>query len=145
MSVDTSRALRVTRTIKADLQRVWDAWTQPEHLKKWACPAPHGVESVTCDFRVGGSYVLSMRVEGKAYTAFGTYREIEEPNRLVYTWDWKEEENRMGETLVTVEFRRIGDSTEVALLHEGFAAVEAKDGHAEGWVACLGHFAALFD
>lgn len=144
MSVETTSALRMTRTIAADRQRVWDAWTKPEHMKKWACPVPNGVESVTSDFRVGGSFVLAMRVDGEAHTAFGTYREIDEPKRLVYTWDWKEEAHRMGETLVTVEFRKKAGATEVVLLHEGFPAVEAKDGHEQGWTACLDHFTALF-
>ena len=144
MSVDTTSAVRMTRTIKADRQRVWDAWTRPEHMKKWACPVPNGVDGVTSDFRVGGSYVLSMHVDGKAHTAFGTYKEIDEPKRLVYTWDWKEEEHRMGETVVTVEFNEKGNATEVVLLHEGFPAAEAKDGHEQGWGACLEHFMALF-
>ena len=29
-------------------------------------------------------------------------------------------------------------------MHEGFPAPEAKDGHEQGWGACLEHFLALF-
>lgn len=144
MSVDAVSALRITRTIRADRKAVWDAWTRPEHRKKWSCPEPGGVRSLTDDFRVGGSFDLVMEVDGAGHHAFGTYREIVEPSRLVYTWDWKEEENRMGETVVTVEFHEVDGGTEVVLLHEGFPAVEARDGHDQGWTACLTHFEALF-
>lgn len=145
MSVETVSALRISRIIHADRQAVWDAWTEVEQRKLWSCPAPGGVKSINEDFRVGGSFDLVMEVDGNAHHAFGTYREIVEPSRLVYTWDWKEEENQMGETVVTVEFNEVDGGTEVVLAHEGFPATEAREGHEEGWTACLTHFEALFD
>lgn len=144
MSVETTTSLRIVRTIQADRQAVWDAWTKPEHMRRWSCPAPGGVQDIQSDFRVGGSFTISMNVEDEAHTAFGTYKEIDEPNRLVYTWDWREESHAMGETLVSVEFTEKGVATEVVLVHDGFPAVEAKSGHEEGWGACLAHFEALF-
>ena len=144
MSVDTIKSLRITRLIKADRQAVWDAWTKPEHVKKWSCPEPGGVREIDADLRVGGAYTLTMSVDGKVHTAFGTYREVDPPNRLVYTWDWKEKDNAVGETLVTVEFEERGDATRVVLVHEGFPAAEATQGHDEGWSACLAHLETLF-
>ncbi|MDX1494062.1 MAG: SRPBCC domain-containing protein [Longimicrobiales bacterium] len=145
MSVNTAGAVRLQRTIAADRKRVWDAWTQPEQMRRWSCPAPGGCKEVVSDFRVGGSFTIRMEVDGKAHTAFGTYREIEAPRRLVYTWDWEEEDNAMGETLVTVEFQEVDGGTRVSLVHEGFPAEEARAGHEEGWTACLEHFTALVD
>ena len=46
MSVGTMNELRMTRTIKADQQAVWDAWTRPEQMKNWACPDPTGAVEV---------------------------------------------------------------------------------------------------
>ena len=144
MSVETTNALRVTRTIKADRQRVWDAWTRPEQVKKWSCPVPDGVRAYDADLRVGGTYELAMDVEGERHTAFGQYREIDAPRRLVYTWDWREEDQRMGETVVTVEFEEGDGVTIVTLVHEGFPAEEAKKAHEQGWSACLDNFEGLF-
>ncbi len=144
MTVDTMHSLLISRLIQADRQQVWNAWTQPELMQKWSCPEPSGVRGVQSDFRVGGAFVIAMNVEGNPHTAFGTYKEIDEPNRLVYTWDWKEEDQQMGETIVTVEFEARGDATEVVLHHAGFPAEEAKEGHEQGWGACIGHFEALF-
>ena len=144
MSVETVNSLRVARTIQADRQVVWDAWTQTEHMKNWACPESGSVLEVEVDLRVGGAYKIVMNVEGATHTAFGTYREVDAPNRLVYTWDWEEESHSVGETLVTVEFEERGDATEVVLVHEGFPVVEAKDGHEQGWASCLNRLEALF-
>ena len=144
MSVETTNALKVTRTIKADRQRVWDAWTRPEHVEKWSCPVPGGVRAYRADLRVGGAYELAMDVEGKRHTAFGEYREVDAPRRLVYTWDWREEDQRMGETVVTVEFEERDGVTVVTLVHEGFPAEEAKKGHEQGWSACFDNFEGLF-
>jgi len=72
MSVDTVNSPRITRVIQANQQAVWDAWTQPDQMKQWSCPEPGGVHDTESDFRVGGSYTISMRVEGNAHTAIGT-------------------------------------------------------------------------
>ena len=83
--------------------------------------------------------------EGQTHTAVGTYREISPPTRLVYTWDWVEEEYQVGETLVTVEFKDLGGSTEVVLRHERFPAAEATAAHEEGWTSCLTRLEDVFD
>ena len=86
-----------------------------------------------------------MEVPDGRFTAFGTYREVDEPNRLVYTWDWEEEDHHMGvATVVTVDFLEQGDATEVVLTHAGFPVLEAKQGHEEGWGACMANFEAMF-
>ncbi len=145
MSVETVPAVKMSKVVRANRQAVWDAWTKPEMMKQWSCPEPGGLKGAECDFREGGAFELRMVVgEGVKHTAFGVYREIDEPNRLVYTWDWREEENAMGETLVTVEFNEVDGGTEVVLVHEGFPAAEARDGHQEGWTACISHFEAIF-
>lgn len=136
-------SLRLARVVRADRQAVWNAWTRPEEMKRWACPAPGGLKEATADLRVGGSFTMRMEVEGVEHNAFGTYREVDEPNRLVYSWDWREEDQQMGETLVTVEFRDVEGGTEVVLTHEGFPVAEARDGHGEGWALCLDHLVAL--
>ena len=144
MSVGTSNELRMTRTIKADQQAVWDAWTQPEQMKNWTCPDPMGAVEVEADLRIGGAFRIVMEVEGNKHIAFGTYREIDAPNRIVYTWDWEDPETAMGETVVTVDFLAKGDSTEVVLVHSGFPAVEAKESHEQGRGACIVRFEGLF-
>jgi uncharacterized protein YndB with AHSA1/START domain len=142
MSTETSTSLRISRVIKADRERVFRAWTEPAQMKQWSCPEGMNVAEAEVDLTVGGRYLIRMESpEGKVHTAVGVYREIEAPSRLAYTWDWKEES--IGETLVTVEFNDLGESTEVVLCHELFPNGEAKVGHEDGWLSCLNRLEGL--
>jgi len=146
MTTATATSLHITRIIPAPIDKVFDAWTRPEILAKWS--APEGIEHITydVDLRVGGAYRLVMRnPEGGEHTAIGTYVEIDRPNKLAYTWDWVEEEYHMDvDTLVTVEFNAVGETTEIVLTHERFPAEEAVQGHNEGWTSCLNRLEQLF-
>ena len=145
MTVDTAQVLRLTKTIAASPEEVFAAWTQREHMTQWCCPDPTAEVDVAVDLRVGGSFTIVMKAEGGPFTAQGVYKEIEAPRRVVYTWDWVEEDHRMGvETLVTVDFVPVDGGTEVRLVHDGFPNSEAKDAHGEGWPACLDRFTKLF-
>ena len=94
------------------------------------------------DARPGGSYRLAMRDPdgGETHTLVGEYREVTPPERLVYTWTWESNVGAMSgseNTLVEVDFREDGDSTEVVVTHSGFATPELRDMHAQGWNGCL--------
>lgn len=147
MSTETSTSLRMSRVIGASRERVFEAWTRPEHMKQWACPEHATVDDVQVDLTVGGRYRIRMKdAEGNTWTAYGVYREIEAPTRLVYTWDWEEEGYHMGDaSVVTVEFNDLGGSTEVVLLHAGFPVKDVTDAHTEGWTSCLNRLVALFE
>lgn len=136
---ETSLTLR--RTYPAPRERVFHAWTDPAALRQWSCPVGMTVADVHVDLRVGGSYRVAMQSpeEDAPNVAYGTYRVVEPPARLVYTWQW--EGGEMGETLVTVEFHDRGGETEVVLVHELFPAPDVRDLHQEGWVSCLEHLA----
>ncbi|NIN72579.1 MAG: SRPBCC domain-containing protein [Gemmatimonadetes bacterium] len=143
MSTETGTSLRVSRVIQASPEKVFAAWTESEQLKRWSCPEGMEVGDAQADLTVGGRYQLRMESpEGKVHTAVGVYREIERPRRLVYTWDWLEES--IGETVVTVELKDLGGSTEVVLTHELFPNAEAKVGHEEGWASCLNRLERVF-
>lgn len=145
MDTTTDTSVQITRVIPATRDEVFRAWTEPEQMRHWACPEGAEVLDVAADLTVGGSYHIRMRVaDGGVYTAFGTYREIERPSRLVYTWDWREPDHAVGETRVSVRFRDLGESTEVELVHDLFPAAEAAEGHRQGWTSCLDRLEGLF-
>ncbi len=138
MKTETATTLRLSRVVPADPARVFQAWTEPAQLLRWSCPEGGSVEDAQVDLRVGGAFRIRMKTEaGVSHTAFGTYRVIEPPHRLVYTWDWAEEGHRVGETLLTIELNPVGGGTEVVLTHELFPNAEAKTAHQQGWISCL--------
>ena len=138
MNTSTDTTLRLTRVIKATPAIVFAAWTEPAQLQQWSCPEGMSLPEVKVDLRPGGQFLLDMLGEdGVHHTAFGEYREIDAPHRLVYTWDWKQEGDAMGETLITVEFKPVDGHTEVVMTHEKMPSIELRDAHEQGWTSCL--------
>jgi len=140
----TEITLNLRRIFKAPREKVFRAWTDPEELKKWWGPEGYATPSAEVDLRVGGKYRLGMRKlpDGEIFYLSGIYREVRPPESLVYTWRW-EAQPEHGETLVTVEFREVRDSTEVVLTHERFPTQKARDDHNRGWSGCLDRLAKL--
>lgn len=135
----TEITLNLTRTYSAPRDDVFRAWTEPEALKRWFAPSDEFSTPIAeVDLRVGGAYRIGMKPPDQEdmFIVVGTYREVQPPERLVFTWSW-EEGMDVGETLVTVEFRDLGGSTEVVLTHELFPNEQARDKHNEGWSGCL--------
>jgi uncharacterized protein YndB with AHSA1/START domain len=141
MSVTDAGTLRLERTFDAPAQDVFDAWTNPEVLKRWWGVSPSGRTPVAeVDLRVGGAYRLSMEDPdaGTVHTVRGEYREVRRPERLVYSWCWEEGEGRTGHvSTVTVEFLGEGERTTVVLEHSELGSPESRDQHRHGWEACL--------
>jgi uncharacterized protein YndB with AHSA1/START domain len=134
---DVPVVLEVRRTFAAARQRVFDAWTSANALKRWHAPENATVEDATVDFRVGGGYEVRMRGnDGQLHRVAGEYREIDPPSRLVYSWAWQDTE-RSSRSVVTVEFFDRGEATEVVLTHTGLETEQEIQGHRHGWIGCL--------
>jgi glutathione S-transferase len=140
----TTAAIEVRRTIRAPRQRVFDAWTKEEELKRWHAPGPLTVALVEMDLRVGGAYRIHMvEPSGEEHRVVGTYREVDPPRRLAYSWKW---ETGTDQTVsnVAIDFIEQGADTEVVLKHAGFSRDEASESHLQGWTAILEKLASNF-
>ena len=128
--------LVVRRTVRARADRVFEAWTNPEHLHAWWGPKPVTCCGAQVDLRVGGRYRIDNALpDGTVVSIEGEFREIQPHRRLVYTW-------RMGKSpqessLVTVRFEERGEETEVVVVHEQIANQEVRESHEKGWDGCL--------
>ena len=139
--------LSIVRIIAAPTQRVFDAWIDPEHRKKWWAAEP----GMTCDFaeidaRVGGRFRINMKQRYHdgihEWVCVGEFRLVDPPRKLVFTWSWEHEDavvpgSAARDTLVTVEFRTVDGGTEVAVTHEQFATDAIRADHEKGWNGCL--------
>lgn len=135
-----AHTLRLRRTIPAPRERVFRAWTTPAELKRWSAPGPMTTPLAEVDLQVGGSYRIHLRApDGTEHRLRGTYREVDPPRRLVYTWHWEgaTDGSHAGETLVTVEFHERGRETEIVITHELFPSDDARRKHEEGWIGLL--------
>jgi len=130
--------LRLERVFDAAPDRVFDAWVDPELLRRWWAAGPDWETPLAeADARPGGRYRLSMRnpESGETHTVGGEYRQVERPNRLVYTWKWEDGDGT--ESLVTVDFAEAGEGTRVVLEHTGLGSDDSAAQHEHGWKACM--------
>jgi uncharacterized protein YndB with AHSA1/START domain len=134
------RVLVIERIFDAPRSLVFKAWTEPERLMRWW--GPNGVTTVSCkmDLRAGGAWRISMRCRGNEERQQGVFREIVEPERLVFTYAFEDPTGNPGhETLVTVTFAEHGGKTKLTLKQAVFDTVATRDDHVRGWSEALGH------
>jgi uncharacterized protein YndB with AHSA1/START domain len=134
----SARDVTVRRTFARPREDVFEAWTDPDALVRWFGGALAQTLSAAVDLRVGGAYRLAMRSGAQVFALEGVYREVEAPERLVYTWRWDGLDIDEGrESLVTVLFRDREGATEVVVTHEGIRTHESLVFHEGGWTASL--------
>ena len=127
-----SNQLSITQTFSATASRLFACFTQPELLNQWHAPSELMTIESEVNLTVGGNYRISMTdPEGKTHTAVGVFKDIDEPSKLVYSWSWEDSEDP--DTMVTVEFKQVGQQTEVTLTHINFPNNEAASHHSQGW------------
>lgn len=126
--------IKIEATIAAPTQKVWEAWTKPEHITKWnfasddwQCP------KASNDLRVGGKY--SARMEAKDQS-FGfdfeyIYDEVIEEKKISYTMS-------DGRKAIT-EFENLGGKTKITTVFDA-ENENPEDMQRDGWQAILNNF-----
>jgi uncharacterized protein YndB with AHSA1/START domain len=128
--------LVITRLFEAPPTQVFDAWLTREAWQAWIGP-----EGVDCDVsmldpHVGGGYRLEMRIAGGARIAVaGTFRIIDRPRSLSFTWGMEGDSTR--QSLITLTFSELGKKTELILRQEGLGSASNRDQHGQGWNSAL--------
>ncbi|TGL41007.1 SRPBCC family protein [Leptospira perdikensis] len=139
--------LKVEKRINADPLRIFQAWLNSEDFAQWFLSGEGiGIESVHMDPRPGGKFIINMTMDGKIFPHEGEYITIDSPNKLVFTWRSHATENQ--DTLVTVTFVKITDTTVVTsskqkpqtlvtLTHEQLINDIQIKMHNHGWTSIL--------
>jgi len=120
----TDRELLFTREYNAPRERVFEAWTNPEHISRWWGPHGFTTETKAMDVRPGGTWKHVMK--HAAYGEFdnlATYREVVRPERLVYSHGSGTETEQFR---VTVTFAEEGGKTRITL-HYVWPSAEALE------------------
>lgn len=155
-----TKTITITRTINAPRERVWEVWTNPEHLKKWWGPKNFTAPHIKTDLRTGGEYHYCMKgPEGtewhKEMWSGGVYKEVIPMEKIVATDRFEDEEGNEvdpaefgmpgewpKEMVVTVTFEDAGEGkTKLTLVHEGHP-MEMADMAEAGWNESLDKFEA---
>ncbi len=143
MTDGADRTLVLTRVFHAPRTRVFEAWTRPDLVAAWWGPQGFVTEFCEMDIKPGGSYRVSMRSpDGVIHWKRGVYREIDAPERIVFTFAWENESGIPGhETVITVTLEDLGDVTRLTLSQAVFETAERCEDHRRVLTSCLERFA----
>ena len=127
--------LTMTRVFDAPRERVWREWTEPASFADWfgGAESEVPVSTVSMDVRAGGSWRATMYAgpERREIRWKGEYREVVEPERLVFTIS-----DQPGDAyeLVIVVLTDLGDGrTEMQLEQLGRMSAEEYERAGQGW------------
>lgn len=130
----TNEKITVETTVNAPIEKVWESWSKPEHIIKWATASDDWhTPKADNDLKVGGKF--SNRMEAKdgsmGFDFGGTYTEVKEHEVVAYTMD----DNRK----VNIEFKQEGDAVTIT---ETFDAETTNpiEMQKTGWQAILDNF-----
>jgi uncharacterized protein YndB with AHSA1/START domain len=130
---DPAKPTIVTRrVVNAPRALVFDAFTKPEHLKRWMGPRTFPMVHCESDLRVGGGYRFVHRgSEGQEVVFHGTYREIVPPERIVRTFVFGPKPDPEREAIETLLLEERDGKTTITTtsVHQTLAG---RDGHLSG-------------
>ena len=144
LSATPTKQLVIERTLKAQPERVFDAFTDPDQLKNWWWPSGFTCPASEVDLRIGGKYRLAMEWPGSipaeaqfSHHMGGEYYEIDRPHRLVMSGRAvNDEQGELFATLIEVTFEARDGGTALTVRQSYFEPMppaEAMTGAQQGW------------
>jgi uncharacterized protein YndB with AHSA1/START domain len=135
----TEPGITITRTFDAPRELVWKEWTEPERFADWfgGQESEIPLSTVAMDVRAGGAWRATMLVGDRRREIQweGEYREVTEPERLVFTITDRPGADR--HDVITVVLTDLGDDrTEMLFQQEGYRPPAGYERAKRGW----GHF-----
>jgi uncharacterized protein YndB with AHSA1/START domain len=128
--------ITITRVFDAPRERVWREWTEPEGFADWfgGGQAEVPLSTVSMDVRPGGSWRATMYADpGRREIQWkGEYREVVEPERLVFTIS---DQPGDAHELITVVLTDLGDGRTEMLFQQsgGGLSPEEYERAGQGW------------
>ncbi len=126
--------ITVSTTINASVEKVWNAWTNPNDIMQWCAASDDWhVPSATNDLKIGGKFVTRMEAKDKS---FGFDFEGEYTEVVPHEWiKYKMSDGRE----VEIHFKNNGTQTEII---ETFDAESQNpvDMQRDGWQSILNNF-----
>ena len=140
MAAEQPDALRLhlEKDLAALPERVFAAVVEADQLRQWWGPAGFAVPRLRFNVVEGATFRITMQPpEGDAFHLGGTFRVVEAPTRLVFTFAWEEPDPDDQETVVTVTFAAAGAGTRLVLDQQTFKTKPRRELHRDGWTETL--------
>ncbi|MFJ9384219.1 SRPBCC domain-containing protein [Peribacillus sp. NPDC101481] len=107
----STTTLKMTRNFDVVPEMVFDAWLNPEMMRKWFFTLEGTNKVAQNDPQVGGTWEIIDHRDGKDYRAIGEYLEMDPPNKLVFTF--KMPQFSESEDTITVELKELQQGCEM--------------------------------
>jgi len=121
---ETEPVISLTHIYDAPRKLVWEAFTNPDHLKHWWGPDDFTIEHISGDFRVGGHWAFVMiGPDGTRWDNYHQYTEIDPMDRFVHLHGAKRDDPDAFVSDIT--FKDEGDKTAVTMRME-FPSIAAR-------------------
>lgn len=107
----STTTLTMIRNFDVATERFFDAWLNPEMMRKWFFTLEGTNKVAQNNPQVGGTWEIIDHRDGKDYRAIGEYLEIDPPTKLVFTF--KMPQFSESEDTITVELKEIQQGCEL--------------------------------
>ncbi|WP_394553866.1 SRPBCC domain-containing protein [Agromyces sp. MMS24-JH15] len=133
--------LRMTRTLPATPDEVFDAYTDAEKQKTWfsILDEEPGIVEITVDLRVGGTQVAVWGPDRDTlFREEQVFLEIDRPHRLVTSSTGSDPSGQTMSTRIEITFEAVDGGTLVTVVQTGFPTPEVRDFFAStAWVGAF--------
>jgi uncharacterized protein YndB with AHSA1/START domain len=128
--------ITITRVFDAPRERVWKEWTEPERFADWFGGGESEIplSTVSMDVKPGGAWRATMFAGPERHEIHwkGEYREVAEPERLVFTVSDQPQDDLY--ELITVVLTDLGEGrTEMLFQQRGRLPAEQYERAKQGW------------
>lgn len=138
--------VNVKREFSANLELVWETWTNPEILDQWWAPKPWASKTKIMDFKVGGRRFYAMvSPEGQEHWSVQKFTSISPTTNFKFLSVFTDKEENINTELSSSEWdlsfsEQNGTTTvSIEIKHKTLADIEQhiKMGFKEGFTMCL--------
>jgi uncharacterized protein YndB with AHSA1/START domain len=129
---------RLEKVLPLPPERLFGAFVDAGQLVRWFGPMGFTAQGLRFDAVEGGNYRLAIQPpEGDAFHIRGTFRTVEAPRHLAFTFVYEEPDPDDQETLVTVTFEPVEQGTRVVVEQRPFKTAARCALHRDGWTDSL--------
>lgn len=156
MNSDTTK-MTITRTFNASVEKVWNAWSRSELVKRWWGPVSFIAPVADIDFRVGGVSLVCMRSpDGLEIYNTWTYTRIDPMTRIEFVQHFTDAKRKQikptdiglppgipDEVPHVITFRDLGNNkTEITIVESGYTNAQVAEFSKTGMASVLDKLAA---
>lgn len=137
--MNSQTKVKIVKDFNVSAEKIFEAWLDPGIIGRWMFgPEVRDEEIVKLKTNPekGGNFTFVVRRNNEVINHLGTYRELNRPHRLVFTWGVESESEN--ESIVAVDIKSTKNGCRLSLVHELDPKwKEFADRTREGWNTML--------